>query len=40
MIIMSIHKNNAYSLAAMDQDGDYVWVMTLNCLGQNNAYSQ
>ena len=38
-IIIHIHKNNAYLLAAMDQDADSVWVMTLNCLGHNNAYS-
>ena len=40
MIIMRIHENNVYSLAAMDQDADSVWVMTLNCLDNNNAYSQ
>ena len=40
MIIMCIQENKAYSLAAMDQDADSVWVMTLNCLGHNNAYSQ
>ena len=40
MIIMRIHENNAYSLAAMDQDADSVWIMTLNCLGHNNVYSQ
>ena len=39
MIIMHIHENNAYSLAAMDQDADSVWVMTLICLGHNNVYS-
>ena len=39
-IIMCICENNAYSLGAMDQDADCVWVMTLNCLGHNNAYSQ
>ena len=37
---MRICKNNAYSLVAMDQDADSVWVMTMNCLGHNNAYSQ
>ena len=40
MIVMHIHENNAYSLVAMDQDADSVWVMTLKCLGHNNAYSQ
>ena len=40
MIIMRICKNNVYSLVAMDQDADSVWVMTMNCLGHNNAYSQ
>ena len=39
-IIMHIHENNAYLLAVMDQDADSVSVMTLNCLGHNNAYSQ
>ena len=39
-IIMCIHENDAYLLAAMDQDADSVWIMTLNCLGHNNAYSQ
>ena len=39
-IIMRIRENNAYLLTAMDQDADSVWVMTLNCLGYNNAYSQ
>ena len=40
MIIMCICENNAYLLATMDQDADSVPVMTLNCLGHNNAYSQ
>ena len=40
MIIMRIRENNAYLLTTMDQDADSVWVMTLNCLGHNNAYLQ
>ena len=36
---MHIHENNAYWLGVMDQDADSVWVMTLNCLGHNNAYN-
>ena len=39
-IIMHIHKNNVYWLGTMDQDADSVWVMTLNCLGCINTYSQ
>ena len=35
-----IHENNVYLLAVMDQDADSVCVMTLNCLGHNNVYSQ
>ena len=37
---MCIHENNAYWLGAMDQDADSVWVMTLNCMGYINTYSQ
>ena len=40
LIIMCIHENNVYSLATIDQDADFVWVMTLNCLRHNNVYSQ
>ena len=40
MIIMCICKNSAYFLGAMDQDADYIWDMTLNCLGHNNAHCQ
>ena len=39
-IIMRIHENNAYWLGTMDQEADYVWMMTLNCLGCINTYSQ
>ena len=35
MIISHIHHCNMYVL---DQDADSVWVITLNCLGHNNAY--
>ena len=30
-----IHRFNTYSLTMLDQDGDFVWVMTLNCLDHN-----
>ena len=39
-IIMHIQENNAYWLGTMGQDADSVWAMILNCLGDNNMYSQ